>query len=355
MRKIMLLLLFATLVLAVPGMAGADAAGFCSNLFTGGNVLHGGTSATNLLAISLLLMLIMLMIAGVLYAIGSVIKVDKLTRFAKSEMGEVIITLIIVFIFVGSFTVISVSTPSNFLSISKGTFSTGIYMYDCKALYSTSLGMVLPTFGLMGYEMVISLITSVSIQIQPVYFGIALKPFSGLLVANSVAKMMINIGAMFFGMLLATMFVLLIAYKLFPLFFFAGVVLRTIPWTRAAGGAFIGLFVGFFIVLPIMIYIFTSAFSVSSVSGSSTSLSSVLGTLTTASGSLQSDTALIQSEESSSSGIFIAFIRSVLEPSMFYVIGVVLSFIISYNFMEVLGDLLGAPSLSSGKTLKRLL
>ncbi|MGC8651647.1 MAG: hypothetical protein ACP5UH_00115 [Candidatus Micrarchaeia archaeon] len=359
MRKNVLLLV-ALLLLAAPSISGADAAAFCSNLFTGGNVLPGGTSVTTLLSISLILMLIMLIIAGMLYAIGYAIKVDKLVRFAKSEIGEVVITLLIVFVFLGAFAVTSVSTPGNFLAIGKGTFGSGIYMYDCEALYSTSLGMVVPIIELIINEMVVSFLASVQVTIQPVFFGVAFSPWAGLTVVNSVIKMMLNITGAFFGLLLATMFVLLIVYKLFPLFFFAGIVLRTIPWTRAAGGAFLGMFVGFFIVLPLMLYVFTSSFTVSapvassssysslvSGSASASSFSSVTGTLTQLQSIVESNT--------KGSGILIGFIRSVMEPSLFYVISVVLSFIISYNFMEVLGDLLGAQSLSSSRTLKRLL
>ncbi|MEM0149524.1 MAG: hypothetical protein QXW10_01350 [Candidatus Micrarchaeaceae archaeon] len=339
--------------------AAADSASFCSGMFSPGNILSSTTPAS-LLSIALLIMLVMLLIAGIVYALGYALRIDKLIRFAKSEIGEVIITVILVFVFVGSFTLISASAPSGMLVISKGAFGNNLYMSDCEALYGTSLSFIGPIIRLMINEIEISAYSSLSIEIMPVYFGISVSPLNGLAVANSVIKVMINIAAAFMGLIIATLFLLLIVYKLFPLFFFAGIVLRTIPWTRAAGGAFIGLFVAFYIILPTMVYIFTTQYTPQATSStSSTSYGSLLSSIIS-SGRGSSNVSGMSSGSLSlmglmGTGILPNFIREVLEPTLFYVIGIVLSFIIAYNFMETLGDLLGAPSLSSKNTLKKLL
>ncbi len=335
----------------------ADAAGFCSNFFTPSSNVLSGTTPSSLLTISLLIMLVMLLIAGILYAIGYAIRVDKLIRFAKSEIGEVAITVLLVFVFIGSFSATSFNTPSSMFQISKGTFSNSIYMKDCEALYNTSYNFVSPILEFMVYEIMISAIGTVEIDLIPVYFGITLNPFGGLVVVNSVIKMMVNIAAVFFGVNMATLFLLFIVYKLFPLFFFAGIVLRTIPWTRAAGGAFIGLFVAFYIILPLILSIAFSQYAVSPQTRSSytysTGLGSVFNTQQSSTRSMTENAVINISN--GLSGVLISFIKNVLEPSLFYVVSIVLSIIITYNFMEVLGDMLGSPSLSSRNTLKRLL
>jgi len=355
MKILLMLTIFLALALGSPK---ADSTTFCNGLFTPGNVLSG-TTPVSMLSMALLIMLVMLIIVGIAYALGYALKVDKLVKFAKSEIGEVAITLIIVFVFVGSFMAVSATTPNGMFALSNNQFKSGIYITDCSMLYGVSINFISPIISLMVNEIEITALTSLSVEVAPVYFGIGMSPLSGLAVVNSVIKMMINIGAVFIGISIATLFLLLFVYKLFPLFFFLGIVLRTIPWTRAAGGAFLGLFIAFFIVLPLMIYVFATQVSPSVSSSPTGSYSSLLssllsqGTPSSVNGALQSSSKSV--DASAIKAVLLGFIQNVLEPSLFYVVSIVLSFIIAYNFMEAIGDMLGAPSLSSSNTLKKLL
>ncbi|MGC8669648.1 MAG: hypothetical protein ACP5TL_00655 [Candidatus Micrarchaeia archaeon] len=334
-------------------LSGADAASFCGVLFSPGNVLSG-TSPYSILFISLVIMLIMAIIAGIAFAIGYAIKIDKLVRFAKSELGEILITILIVFVFVGTFELASASTPSSMFTLSKGTFSNNIYMSDCTNLYGVSLSFISPGMDLIIIELGIKFISSIKVSVLPVYFGISFSPFIGLSVINNVINVIINIAGAFAGIMIAVIFLMAVVYKLFPIFFFVGIVLRTIPWTRAAGGAFIGLFVAFYIALPLLLYALISGFAVSPyIPGTlNYSVMAELQNITPAIPLLSLFTELISFIPQ---GIVTGFIENVLSPALFYFVAVLISIIISYNLMEALGDLLGAPSLSSRNTLKKLL
>ncbi|MEM3876738.1 MAG: hypothetical protein QXP24_03390, partial [Candidatus Micrarchaeaceae archaeon] len=129
-------------------------------------------------------------------------------------------------------------------------------------------------------------------------------------------------------------------------------ILRTIPWTRAAGGAFLGLFIAFYLMFPILLYFMLQA----------SPSSSVLPVINTNS-FLKSPNSFISSTgtflttvlQMISFDIVTPFINVIVEPMIFTIFVLIISLIISYDFMELMGDVLGAPSLSSSNTLKRVL
>ena len=53
--------------------------------------------------------------------------------------------------------------------------------------------------------------------------------------------------------------------------------------------------------------------------------------------------------------IITPFITVIVEPLILTIFVLIISLIVSYDFMELMGDALGAPSLSSSNTLKRVL
>ncbi|MGC8687208.1 MAG: hypothetical protein ACP5RM_00720 [Candidatus Micrarchaeia archaeon] len=337
----------------------------CNELFPGNSNILSGTSMQSILAISLLIMVVMTLITGIIYAIGYSFRIDKAVRFAKSELGEIGITVLLVLIFIGSFYIVSASTPNSLFVLGNGAIGNSMYISDCSLLYNTSFSFVSPIIKLLGTEIFVKAVASAKFTLAPVYFGIVMSPFEGTSVINNVLSMMIDMAGIFIGINIAALFIMVIAYNLFPLFFFAGIALRTIPFTRAAGGAFISLFIAFYLIFPAIINVSTMLYTSipSTIPGyyyPSNSFSSYIGQFVSAFTEnpvslLSGFGAVINIFETFAQGIITLFIITVVEPAMFYVLSVVIAFIISFNFMEVLGDMLGSPSLRSDKTFKRLL
>ncbi len=337
----------------------------CNELFPGNSNILSGTSMQSILAISLLIMVVMTLITGIIYAIGYSFRIDKAVRFAKSELGEIGITVLLVLIFIGSFYIVSASTPNSLFVLGNGAIGNSMYISDCSLLYNTSFSFVYPIIKLLGTEIFVKAVASAKFTLAPVYFGIVMSPFEGTSVINNVLSMMIDMAGIFIGINIAALFIMVIAYNLFPLFFFAGIALRTIPFTRAAGGAFISLFIAFYLIFPAIINVSTMLYTSipSTIDGynyPANSFSSYIGQFVNA--FTESPVSLltgfgvvINIFEAFAQGIITLFIITVVEPAMFYVLSVVIAFIISFNFMEVLGDMLGSPSLRSDKTFKRLL
>ena len=195
-----------------------------------------------------------------------------------------------------------------------------------------------------------SIISHTKVDLAPNYFGYTFYPYVGLTVVNQIIKMMMEFIGVIIGLFFGLSVFLAIIYGLFPIFLYVGIVLRTIPWTRAAGGAFIGLFIGFYILLPLLLGFATSvSFSTISVSAFDSSIFSI-----SPSSLLNPLGSLLTLVNFTSGNILISFIEGVVAPCIYVIIGVVISIILSLDFAETMGDYLGAPSLSSSKALKGL-
>ncbi|MEM3876034.1 MAG: hypothetical protein QXP35_03070, partial [Candidatus Micrarchaeaceae archaeon] len=190
----------------------------------------------------------------------------------------------------------------------------------------------------------------------------------------------LNYGITISGMLIMLLFgmsiILGIIYAFFPIFLYIGIVLRAVPWTRAAGGAFLGLFAGLYIMFPIMLYFglmgpaafqcLASTSSASTASTSSACPNSAASALSQVNSNFQASKV---SSVNSGINIFTSIINTIngviapfgfittyiLEPVLYTLIIYIFSLIIAFNFMEQVGDLLGAPSLSSEHALKNVI
>ncbi len=177
---------------------------------------------------------------------------------------------------------------------------------------------------------------------------------------SSIIKYLINFSNSLVGISIGVAFFLNIIYSLFPLFFYFGIVLRCLPWTRAAGGAFLGLFFGFYVVFPLLLHAFIvegaaaltpmPAVQVPSqnpfVSAGETAIAGM--------GNFVKNifTALSDLNPYNIIGTYAALI---IEPLIKFLFALIISILISFDFTELVGDFLGAPSLSSSNALKGVL
>jgi len=353
-RHMSLLAVLLIAILVMPGYAHASsgyssqANSFCSTIIpkttsiTSGNLLSSGV-----LVLSLGLISLMFAIVGFTYAIGYAFGISPLLNFSKTELGEIGITLIIIVVLLGTMSAISGGSPGNIFT--NYNFY-GVYNNDCNTMMLTALNTTSDFRSVAIFQDFYSLLSSTSVSVSPNYFGFSFTPFIGLTVINQIIKMIMEFTGIIIGLFIGLSIFLAIIYGLFPIFLYIGIVLRTIPWTRAAGGAFLGLFIGFYILLPLLVgFVTTVSFSSLSTTSFPTNLFSFSAGLSSI---LNPFTSIATLVSYIGKNLLLLFIEGVVAPSIYVIIGVVISIILSLDFAETMGDYLGAPSLSSSKALK---
>lgn len=333
---------------------------FCSSVIPSGNLLSTGSlgSINSLLGISAVIMLLMASISGVLYAIGYSFKINGLVRASKQEFGEIAITVLIVFVLVGVFTLtVPVTQSQSQLLANTGAYSRSIFNSDCSQLTGYGLIMFQYAFDLGVTADFTKLIQGFTIKIMPINFGISFSPYSGYSISLTAVNLLFIFSGLVGGILFAGGVVLGVFYAIMPLFLFAGIVLRTLPWTRAAGGAFLGIFIGFFIVFPLILHFIV--FNAPANLGPESVGVLSRGTLANLLSSFDNPGILFTLSESllaiADPQAMVQTIVTVLVPAMYGVFAFIFSFIIAFDFSEVMGDFLGSPSLSTSKSLNKML
>ncbi len=359
------------LAMTLPMSASAGSTGFCQGLVGGFGIVSPTNSYATLsgmLGISYLLIIIMAAIVGIAYALGTSLHIDVLTRFSKTEIGEIIVTLLIISLMLGSFAVVNSTSsssttstsPNSYFALGQGAFnSSRIFLSDCGKLAYSTINVIPQIVYFSIYTNMWQFISSVSISYAPDEFGPNDEPFVGAYVLVGPADMVLDFASGLAAILMGVEIMLALIYSLFPFFLFLGIVLRTTPWTRAAGGSFLGLFIGFYIMLPLMLNLllailptttsqpFSTPTSISSLFGDiQRAFSNVITSLGSASGNIG---------ELFNFNATAIFIKTIGSQMLYDLLAVVLSIIVAFDFTETMGDLLGAPSLTSSSALRNLI
>lgn len=360
--------------------------------------LAQGTTYSFMLEASLFIILLVLSVLGLVYAIGYAFNISKLMTFVKNEYLECIASILIVVVAVGGIQIFNnalvflanlsngllptSSTPTNLASTQQ------VFQATCENLES---GMI--TTNLYDYGYVLSnlfffnALQSFTIKLMPNEFGVTFQPWGGIQTLKTALWSEEGISFTLLGMGGLLIMFLFVIYYLFPIFFYVGILLRSFPWTRAAGGAMIALFISFYIIFPALVYPFSSQLNgvgnyVCAIDQVGSSSSADFGTA----GNNQNDNApayqgpcttsssLITSLLSegwttvkggvdvlSLSGFGSAMYDNVtqfsydISDSLLQVVGIAVAFIIAYDMLEALGDVLGSPSLQSGRILSKVI
>jgi|GEM_PF-3422120 hypothetical protein len=377
----------------------ATAAQYCGQLYsdsvtsstaggTGGqivsNVFSGGLTGGGVLSLALLIVVMVLAVLAIVYGVGYGFGIRKMVEFAKTEYLESIFNIVLIVLIAGGFAGVG-NVAGFFAGMASASSLSSSYLppSNIMQLYSgicnnTIKGQVAPAVGNIAKTLlnlpVYTFLQSFTIALTPPAIfsdfspGVIFKPLYGTNIDYQliVFLLMPLFLTVFIGITVIFMFFLI--YFLFPIFLYAGILLRSFPWTRAAGGALLALFIAFYIVLPVLYYplLAVAAKQVSSapnVQCSSQSLggdcqtpdaiassgwmNSFFGALGTLGSVFPSPTTLFI-ELTDGYVSFLAF--AVLE-----FIGFGIALIISFDLLEALGDFLGAPSLQSGRLLERLI
>ena len=337
-------------------------AGFCNSLMSSSySVLNHPQAISYLIEIASILLITIASILGIVYGIGYAFKINRLISFSRTEFGEIIATALIIAVFIGTFSVFnstygsrSIAGLSGITTPTSPSSNSQIFSSDCSylAYYAvTTMPQSIIEYSLLGN--VIDIVKNVAITIQPNGFGIAFSPFSGFAIYRTVLDEVVELATGIAGLLLAVIVLLAIFLSLFPIFLYVGIVLRSFPWTRAAGGAMIALFMAFYLIFPVLLHFLLSVsitIAPAPVQPGSISSSLLNGFSST------NPTGIFSSlGDLLSLGALFAFIAGVLEPMGYVLIAVGFTFIISFDMMEALADLLGAPSLTRGKVLNKVI
>lgn len=368
MRLRILLALFIALILVRGAFAQVDP---CNTIFGSTSSLPGTFGALRsastykgLLGYSMLIILSVLLIISFLYAIGMAFKIDRLTSFSRNEILENVLNFIIIIFISGGIAGIDnlIVGIANFGSSAIGgtttsvTSTSSMYYNTCEFYYSDAIGQIWYIVEISFLSFIYNIGSGFTLLLMPNGLGIIIQPLAWL---NALQKMMGMFGAFAIGIAgveLINVFLLAIIYYLFPLFLYLGILFRSFPWTRAIGGALLGVFISFYVFYPALVYSFSAIVGsiepvlLASIQKQSNVFSNV-GSLSQLSAS--SFSWIIPTETMFS--LPIELFGNVIAVSAINVIGIIISLLICFDIIEAFGDLLGAPSLAHKGVLKKVI
>ena len=327
-------------------------------------------------SISILIILMVFTVLSIVYAIGYSFQFQSLTTFAKTEFLENGINLIILAAVGGT---MALAWPGlNFFAGIAGLSSTSAVVQPSTLAFFTQICNNINTnvinsgfsnwFGVFSALFFTNALASGSppsggfgVYLMPNLLGVAFLPFQGLSVLQQLLwdEQSAYFGSMMLGMFLIVL--LFIIYYLFPLFFYVGIALRSFPWTRAAGGSFIALFIAFYIIFPAILFPFTSIQGTVLCNQSNTKATSLCNSETLINQEANPSAFLHDLESMLFSDYGSIYYQNIyafavgLEATGVNLFGFIISLLISYEAVEKLGGILGAPSLQGSRALSRIL
>jgi hypothetical protein len=355
--------------------------------------LINSSTYTYTLALSLLVIIMVMMVLGLVYAIGQAFQIGKLLDYSKNEFLESIFNVVLVLLILNgtlvgdnliikgsqiSMSALAATTGAANLNVPPVTSPIGMYTSLCNN-YMSSLGALAGNYALLssiGTLVLFATTAPVNLPNPSAFTFITVNVFNGLSTLGGLISVVLGILSFIIGLHIMIVLILFVIYYLFPLFLYLGILFRSFPWTRPAGGAFLSLFLAFNVVLPIILYPFSYASSIAQSSAesaipTSSGLSAVHQIFVYAFGSgiLQFTASQVLkrlftvffanlplglgavSPPSLLLALFPHFIITVgiylTTFSMFEVIGFIVAFLVSYETLEALSDLLGAPALTA--------
>ncbi len=347
----------------------------------------GSQGVGSVVGLTVIIMLAVVLVMAVVYMISQVIRVPSLENFIKVELAEMFGTMAIIAIFFTGFYAAALAgsaTGSGSTVTNPNLHFNGpgrsIFVGDCEMIGGASI-QLFPTVFITGViNTGLNIVDSFRMKITPGGFGFAVSPLQGLAMIPTTIGELNGILSAFMLVLLALNFLLGLIYALFPVFLYLGVVLRAFPWTRAAGGIFIAMFIGFYVVFPLMIYAtvggfasatysdsyvaYTTSSSAAGISGFTSGTSTTnLGTVGRLGGDNNNGPGMMAFLGNvlysmigfpNSQGLINGYVTDFMGPAVMIMVEIAFSFIVALDFADILSDILGAPSLSTQGLLGRL-
>ena len=399
MNRMLALTLF-SLFLILSGLAQAQLTGissYCTDLYTNKlNIVTNSFSGTggnsfgvSAVTISLLIVFTVIVVLSIVYAVGSGFGIPRLVNFAKVEFVESFFNLLLIIVLIGGlpalaglssfFTNLASFGASNLqgagaASVSPGTGMQGIYTNICTNLvnnmvYPTAVKFFWTAISTWVYQFLIGI--TLSVNLNKLFLpNFSIAPFTGFAVYSQIVLFELGplVVILFIGLVI--IFLLYVIYFLFPIFLYLGLVFRSFPWSRAAGGSLLSLFLTFYIIFPALYYPLSNmgTLIITATQQGSNCGSGLQGTTGTACPSIDSSQFISSTVSSgydwvwsylSGSGNYMVYVVdsyiSIIAYGVVNVVMLGLVLLISFDILEAFGDFLGSPSLTSGKVLERLI
>ena len=312
-----------------------------------------------MLSIASIIILAVLSVMAMAYAIGYSMRIDSITNYVKREFAEQVANIIIIAAIVGMTAltfngIVFITSIATFGMMPVSSQSSGVSSQNSgvivqpvvipsstKAFYESICNNFAGYFysflgnsiaGLIQLD-ILNAMSGISLNLMPNNFGISMQPFNGMTPISVVFSSLFFVSITFYVITVLIVFLTFIIYALFPIFLYLGVLLRVFPWTRAAGGAFLALFISFYIIFPALIYPFSlvaisptvQVRSIVSIFGGLISLFATLGF-------------------SIFNLMISGFVGAMIGSYAFALIGIAIAFLIAYDSLEAFAQLLGAPA-----------
>ncbi|MEM3781455.1 MAG: hypothetical protein QXT43_00630 [Candidatus Micrarchaeaceae archaeon] len=348
-----------------------------------------GSSYSALLAISLLIVLAVLLVMSIAYAFGRAFGIPGLVELVKKEYIESIFNIFLIVAVVGGLGIAdkAVSFLGNVAIASLGQSTPAVSVSSTSGLFGALCTNYLRNGIGYGITNIIYLLApniidasilqqlTISVNYASTFtvtgFAYSYSPFSGIYPFVSIIGTEISAVYSLIAINLGISFLLGIIYDLFPLLFYLGILFRSFPWTRAAGGSLVALFISFFIVFPSILYAFSiiqtntvTAQQTSGIIASSVFGASVLTSLLSNSYEFLASLYNFATSELQSilSGVNLATIFTEMKDfagffayGVLQLLGLVIAVVVSFDLLEGLSDLLGAPSLEGSRLLQKVI
>ena len=371
MRNLPILTLLVALfaLIAIVHAAGSVALLNCNQIFSSkyAGPLAGLTDYSGMVSICIAIIMLDFSILSVVYALGTAFNINNMTTFARTELLEAVFNVIIL-------TAVGVSTLSVlpamqfFIEIVKyfipsvpaiaASGPVSVFSGLCSYI---NLNIVTAGFenwlSLVGKLLISNILQSVNFIVMPNSWGYAYMPFGGIPPYIQVLwdDQAAFFGTMFFGMFLIAMH--FIINYLFPIFLYVGLALRSFPWTRAAGGSLIALFIAFYIIFPALMFPFLAV----STPGPGICHSGSTDPLCTTGINLLGGNLLTFFSDIVTTNLGEMYYLEMTEfvSQFFYIglniLGLVIALLVAYEMVEKIGGLLGTTSLNAQRAFGRVL
>lgn len=363
---------FALSCLLLLALAGAPSAfdfsslgsGICAQLFSpppssGLQALTTASSYNSLITASVLIVVAVMMMLGIAYAFGTAFGIQSLKNFTKTEVVESLFNIFVIACIAGSlvlvygisgfFTNISQLAASN-PSTASAPPTSSLLPALCINYMSSGVGTAINGFiDLLGPYFVVNTASNIIVEYMPNGFGEEIAPFEdGWYPYIQFLGLEFDIFLMVGGIMAGVGLLMYAIYFLFPVFLYAGILLRSFPWTRAAGGSMLALFISFYIIFPAILYAFSVQYfanpaPLSACSAPTLSLASIASIALF--GSCVTENAVFSE--------MTTFI-SEISYTLLQLFGIVIALLISFDLIEKFGAILGAPSVQAKSLLSKV-
>ncbi|MCL5427643.1 MAG: hypothetical protein M1321_00460 [Candidatus Marsarchaeota archaeon] len=371
------------------GSAAAAGPTYCSDIFGNTNnivspAIYSSTTYSGLLQISLLIVLMVLVTLALLYGIGYGFGINKLVVFVKTEYVESLFNILLIVLIAGGLgTLNGLSGFFTNAALVGGTNTNEALYSSPGTMYATICNnllnnQVIPAFRYYVYATAGSIFINFFASTQ-IYFqtsgsiagsfwavtvpSFIINPFAGLDFLSNLIGLQSTASVIMMALGIGMIFLFFALYFLFPVFLYLGILFRSFPWTRAAGGTLLSLFFSFYIIFPAIMYPITSMPNAlpSALSSFSNNPLPTIGYIEPGTDIL----AYIQNDVLSTynSGVNVEttlsfLVDGITEPYAVEVayfamilVGAFMAFLVSYDMSQILARALGAPSFNVSRIM----